>query len=137
MSGRSKKSVIVCIVAVVSLVVGVLTLVTQKASAATFIPKDSATIHVVTDGTHDGVGTESYVRSEFGFDPADDTANDGVVTSGDIVTYQVNFTFAAGAKRTVRVAFSDIAPNGVEPALTLASFSQFNLGDFWLERDVG
>lgn len=71
------------------------------------IPNDTVKIGVVADGTHNGPGTETFANSANGYNPGDDTVDDGVVASGDFVTYKVTLTLAAGPARDISVAFSN------------------------------
>lgn len=67
-------------------------------------PYVNATVEKLWDGTgHDSKATSTFIRSENGFAPADDTETDGVVASGDTVAYRVVLAFRAAAERQVRV----------------------------------
>ncbi|NLA64852.1 MAG: hypothetical protein GX862_02755, partial [Leucobacter sp.] len=55
------------------------------------------------DGTGHGTADATYVNSENGFVPGDDSADDGVVASHDIVGYEVTLRIKAGPARTVAV----------------------------------
>lgn len=76
------------------------------ANAAEASPKDTVTLVKVADGTHDGEGTETFINSKNGFAIADDSKTDGVVASGDYVTYEYDLSIVAGKARTVSVKFT-------------------------------
>ena len=88
------------------------------------IPNDTVKIGVVADGTHNGPGTETFVNSANGYNPGDDTVDDGVVASGDFVTYKVTLTLAAGPARDISVAFSNQSPDDL---INLSDFRNLNL----------
>ena len=88
------------------------------ANAAEVSPNDTVTLVKVADGTHAGAGTETFINSKNGFAVADDTETDGVVASGDYVTYEYDLSIVAGRARTVNVKF--IQPDG--GALNIADF---------------
>lgn len=83
-------------------------------------PNDTVTIEKMSDGTHDGAGTETFVSSKNGFAVADDTPDDGVVASGDVVTYSYDLSIVAGRARTVSVRFTQTDGG----ALNLADFGR-------------
>lgn len=64
-------------------------------------PNVTLTIAQVFDGAGHGTPAASFVNSANGFAPGDDTATDGVVSSGDDVGYEVELRIAAGPARTV------------------------------------
>ena len=88
------------------------------ANAAEVSPNDTVTLVKVADGTHAGTGTETFINSKNGFAVADDTETDGVVASGDYVTYEYDLSIVAGRARTVNVKFTQ--PDG--GALNIADF---------------
>ena len=88
------------------------------ANAAEVSPNDTVTLVKVADGTHAGAGTETFINSKNGFVVADDTETDGVVASGDYVTYEYDLSIVAGRARTVNVKFTQ--PDG--GALNIADF---------------
>lgn len=88
------------------------------ANAAEVSPNDTVTLVKVADGTHTGAGTETFINSKNGFAVADDTETDGVVASGDYVTYEYDLSIVAGRSRTVNVKFTQ--PDG--GALNIADF---------------
>ena len=88
------------------------------ANAAEVSPNDTVTLVKVADGTHNGDGTETFINSKNGFAVADDTETDGVVASGDYVTYEYDLSIVAGRARTVNVKFTQ--PDG--GALNIADF---------------
>ena len=88
------------------------------------IPNDTVKIGVVADGTHNGPGAETFVNSANGYNPGDDTVDDGVVASGDFVTYKVTLTLAAGPARDISVAFSNQSPDDL---INLSDFRNLNL----------
>lgn len=88
------------------------------ANATEVSPNDTVTLVKVADGTHAGAGTETFINSKNGFAVADDTETDGVVASGDYVTYEYDLSIVAGRARTVNVKFTQ--PDG--GALNIADF---------------
>lgn len=88
------------------------------ANAAEVSPNDTVTLVKVADGTHAGAGTETFINSKNGFAVADDTETDGIVASGDYVTYEYDLSIVAGRARTVNVKFTQ--PDG--GALNIADF---------------
>lgn len=88
------------------------------ANAAEVSPNDTVTLVKVADGTHAGAGTETFINSKNGFAVADDTETDGVVASGDYVTYEYDLSIVAGRARTLNVKFTQ--PDG--GALNIADF---------------
>lgn len=70
---------------------------TQKSAYAT------ATMNKVSDGTGHGTSSQSFVNSQNGFDPGDNTPDDGVVSSGDYVVNNLSLSFTAAGARSVRV----------------------------------
>lgn len=68
-------------------------------------------IHKTSDGTGHGTAGATFVNQDNGFSPGDNSPTDGVVSSGDVVLYQMSLNFTAGKKRTVKVSWSlDDAP---------------------------
>ena len=71
----------------------------------------TAVLRKVYDGTGHGTKSQTFVNSDNGFAPGDDTPTDGVVASGDDVGYEIRLDFTAAKKRDVRVEFNfDEAP---------------------------
>lgn len=65
----------------------------------------------ISDGTGFGTTNQSFVNSENGFEVGDNAPNDGVVSSGDVVNYNLKLAFTASKKRAVRVRWTfDNAP---------------------------
>lgn len=60
----------------------------------------------VFDGTGHGTSQASFVNTANGFVPGDDTATDGIVSSGDLVGYEISLRFAPAPARTVAVGVS-------------------------------
>lgn len=89
----------------------------------TRLPADEVAIAVTADGTHNGPGTSTFLNSANGYNPGDNNANDGVVSSGDIVTYNVKLNIAAGPARTVKLSFASQGD-----ALNLADFQNLQIG---------
>ena len=96
---------------------------TAAPASAAFTPQDTVAVKVLSDGTHSGPGTETFVNTKNGYHPGDDTANDGVVASGDLVTYQIDLNIVAGDERTLCISFTDL---GEGKALELADFSKLS-----------
>ena len=96
---------------------------TAAPASAAFTPQDTVAVKILSDGTHSGPGTETFVNTKNGYHPGDDTANDGVVASGDLVTYQVDLNIVAGDERTLCISFTDL---GEGKALELADFSKLS-----------
>ena len=107
------------------------------ANAAEVSPNDTVTLVKVADGTHNGAGTETFINSKNGFAVADDTETDGVVASGDYVTYEYDLSIVAGRARTVNVKFTqsdggalNIADFG-NVAMTSSTITAKFSGDTW------
>lgn len=96
---------------------------TAAPAMAAFTPQDTVAVKILSDGTHSGPGTETFVNTKNGYHPGDDTANDGVVASGDLVTYQIDLNIVAGDERTLCISFTDL---GEGKALELADFSKLS-----------
>ncbi len=90
-------------------------------ATAAFIPQDTISLKVLSDGTHAGPGTETFVNTKNGYFPGDDTAHDGVVASGDFVIYGLDLNILAGDERTICLTFADA---GTGDALLSGSFSK-------------
>lgn len=80
-------------------------LVTPITAFAQSTGLDVASITKIADGTHNGRGTATLLNSENGYNPADDTADDGVVASGDVVSYDINIKIQAGRQRELWLVF--------------------------------
>lgn len=78
---------------------------TTAAAATAPAPYATAELTKISDGTGHGTPAQTFITSDNGFAPADDTPTDGVVSSGDTVTYQADLTFTAGPKRDVRISW--------------------------------
>lgn len=70
---------------------------TQKSAYAT------ATMNKVSDGTGHGTDNQTFVNAQNGFEPGDNTPNDGIVASGDFVVNNLSLRFTAAGARSVRV----------------------------------
>lgn len=92
-------------------------LLTVSASTAFAVqgpnPFMSATVTKVEDGTGHGSAAQTFVNSANGFSPGDDTPTDGVVSSNDYVTYEVNVSISAAAARTVELKMT--TPSHLDP----------------------
>lgn len=66
-------------------------------------PFTNVTVKKVSDGTGHGTSTQTFITSKNGYKPGDDTATDGVVSSGDIVLYNMDVKFNAALQRNVKV----------------------------------
>ena len=73
-----------------------------KATASTN-PYVDVTITKVADGTGHGTAAQTFVNSKNGFTPGDNTPTDGVVSSYDTVTYELDVRFTAAGSRTVTI----------------------------------
>ncbi len=69
-------------------------------------PQTEMTFTKVFDGTGHGTSSASFVNTPNGFSPGDNTASDGVVSSGDVVGYELALRFLPGAARQVSVKFA-------------------------------
>lgn len=96
---------------------------TAAPATAAFTPQDTVAVKILSDGTHSGPGTETFVNTKNGYHPGDDNANDGVVASGDLVTYQVDLNIVAGDERALCISFADL---GEGKSLELADFSKLS-----------
>lgn len=88
------------------------------------IPNDTVKIEVIADGTHNGQGTETFVNNQNGYNPGDNTSTDGVVASGDFVTYKVTLGVVAGPARTLSINFSNLSK---DDRINLSDFSNLRL----------
>ena len=113
------KNVLAVVLAVMLVSTG-LTIMPGKVHAAGFIPRDAVTVKVLSDGTHNGPGTTTFINSKNGYVPGDNTPTDRVVSSGDTVVYGVDLDVKAGPERTVDIKFSNV---GKGDALQLNDFS--------------
>ncbi|OZG66004.1 SdrD B-like domain-containing protein [Bifidobacterium eulemuris] len=68
-------------------------------------PYASVSVEKLADGTGHGTAAQTFVNSANGFSPGDESADDGVVASGDTVTYLLRLRFTAAGRRDVRVAW--------------------------------
>lgn len=69
-------------------------------------PLASLTLEKTFDGTGHGTDTATFITSQNGFKPADDTPTDNVVSSNDTVGYKMDLKIRAGAARTIVLDFS-------------------------------
>lgn len=70
-------------------------------------PYVEATVLNHTDGTGFGTPAAPWLTRGNGFTVGDEGPHDGVVTSGDMVTYRIRLDFQAAKNRTVTVRFKD------------------------------
>lgn len=70
-------------------------------------PYVEATVLDHTDGTGFNTPAAPWLTRENGFAVGDEGPHDGVVTSGDMVTYRIRLDFRAAKNRTVTVRFKD------------------------------
>jgi hypothetical protein len=92
---------VVSVVVVLMLALMVLPVVSASAQVVSANPWADVSISKVADGTGHGTAAASFVNTGNGFFPGDDTAIDGVVSSGDTVEYSVTMNFKASTARTV------------------------------------
>lgn len=63
------------------------------------------------DGTGHGTSAQTFITTANGFDIGDDSPHDGVVSSGDLVSYDLRLNFQAARSRTVKVSLdTSLAP---------------------------
>ena len=62
-----------------------------------------ASLSKVSDGTGHGTPNQTFVNAANGFEVGDNSPDDGVVSSGDLVLYRLDLRFTAASARTVRV----------------------------------
>lgn len=74
---------------------------------------DTIQVSLVSDGTHKERLPETYLKTENGFELADNTSTDGVVASKDTVIYQIKLTINAGKERDIYLKLS-IEGDGLE-----------------------
>ncbi|MCL1899782.1 MAG: hypothetical protein FWG11_04575, partial [Promicromonosporaceae bacterium] len=74
------------------------------AGAAVPDPWTTASISLVSTGSGHGTSSASFVNTANGFAVGDDGPYDGVVSSHDVVLYEVELAFRAGTARQVAVA---------------------------------
>ncbi len=86
-------------------------------------PQTEMSFAKVFDGTGHGTSSASFVNTANGFAPGDDTATDGVVSSGDVVGYELVLRFLPAAARQVSVKFAGTSHLSVG-AGSLAQFCQ-------------
>ena len=90
--------------AAASCILGLSTASNPAAVAAEPTPSyTTAAISKLSDGTGHGTAAQTFINSSNGFAPGDDAPDDGIVSSGDTVSYKVELSFTAAAKRQVRV----------------------------------
>lgn len=77
---------------------------TPVASAGVVPKSESASLTLVQDGTGFDGGTRTFLQGTNGFEPGDNSPNDGVVALGDSVIYKSSLQFRAGPAREVRVS---------------------------------
>lgn len=94
--------------AAIGLVASLINPVAQPTAAAASIEEPilaSLEINKVADGTGHGTAGATFVNSDNGFNPGDNTPNDGIVSSRDVVLYQMSLNLTAGKRRTVKVSW--------------------------------
>lgn len=95
--------------ALAATIAAVATLATGAASAqaveATRSPYVDVTLESVQDGTGHGTPAQTFVNSKNGFKIGDDSPTDGVVSSGDTVTYVERLSFQPAQRRVVTIGF--------------------------------
>jgi alpha-tubulin suppressor-like RCC1 family protein len=98
-------------VAAAAVVAGGLVAVSAPGATAAPGPNPYTDVRVTKkyDGTGHGTDAASFVNTANGFSPGDDGPSDGVVSSGDVVGYEVELKFQAGPKRTVAVSMGSAA----------------------------
>ena len=85
-----------------------LTTFTNPPTAKAADPKPAyatARITKLADGTGHGTSAQTFINSRNGFATGDDSPSDGVVSSGDTVSYEVALSFTAASKREVNVTW--------------------------------
>ncbi len=104
---KSSRLGIVSALAAFAVVAAGIVFVPSTASAAPG-PNPSVNISVtkIFDGTGFGTSSATFVNGANGFVPGDNSATDSVVSSGDIVGYDVSLKIKAGVARTVAVSMS-------------------------------
>lgn len=88
-----------------------------EALSAASSAQTEITITKLSDGTGHGTDSASPLTSAKGFSPADDTPNDGVVSSFDSVRYRVKISFLAGNARTVSLRFDSASAPYLDPQI--------------------
>lgn len=79
---------------------------TQKANAAVGAdPKASVSIEKISDGSGHGTKAQTFINSNNGYSPGDNTPTDGVVASNDTVQYRTTVDIAASKERDITVAY--------------------------------
>lgn len=69
-------------------------------------PKVGVSVDLRSDGTGHGTSAQTFLTTANGYRVGDDAPDDGVVASGDTVTYTIDLDFTAGSARSVDVALS-------------------------------
>src|SRR5699024_671706 len=69
-------------------------------------PHVDVNIQKTFDGTGHGTGSATFVNSDNGYTPGDNTPNDGIVSSPDTVGYDITLHIKAGLERTVAVTMN-------------------------------
>lgn len=90
-----------------------LPLVAGPAAPVHAAPADPHTRIVLTktaDGTGHGTASQTFVTTANGFDPGDDGPDDGVVSSHDVVTFDLSLSFIPSIKRTVTLGSIATSP---------------------------
>lgn len=110
--------------ALAATIAAVATLATGAASAqaveATRSPYVDVTLESVQDGTGHGTPAQTFVNSKNGFKIGDDSPTDGVVSSGDTVTYVERLSFQPAQRRVVTVGFDLSGASLLEDSASLA-----------------
>lgn len=92
------------VIAAAACTLGLTTSTNHPAQAAETTPSyATASITKTADGTGHGTSAQTFINSDNGFAPGDDTPDDGVVASSDTVTYEIKLSFTAAKKRQVKV----------------------------------
>lgn len=81
-------------------------LVVPSAASASVGPNPHVDVQITKkfDGTGHGTPSQTFVNTVGGFVPGDDADDDGVVSSGDLVGYEVTLRIRAGLARTIAVS---------------------------------
>lgn len=71
----------------------------------------TAAMTKVSDGTGHGTENQTFVNSDNGFEPGDNTPDDGVLATDDFVVNNLSLNFSAAGGRSIRVSWDlDKAP---------------------------
>ena len=117
---RLWKTVTGGVAALATLCVGVVVPMAAKAAdpspaSSSYVAADRITLVKVADGTHDGNKADScFINSANGFSGGDDTSTDGIVCSGDSVSYHYVFHFVGGQARQVKLRFDSSSATALD-----------------------